>query len=287
MLTVHGRLYGDLTVAKLAADRFMIFGSGSAQNMHRRWFEAHLPEEGVSYRNRSDDLHGFAIAGPKARELLERICLEDVANEAFRFRDVRSMNVGNVPVLAVRVSFSGELGYELYCEHQHHIALLEALQNAGHDLGLRLYGARALMSMRLEKNWGVWGLDYRPDFTAAEAGLDAFIAFDKPAEFIGKAAAVAERASGPKRRLISLIVESADDVDCAGDEPILHGGECVGYVTSGGFGHSVGKSLAMGYVPDELATEGLELTVEVLGRFRKAVVATAPLYDPTGSKLRT
>jgi len=286
MLTPKGRLYGDLTVAKIAADRFMIFGSGAAQNMHRRWFEFHLPKDGVSYRNVSDDLQGFAIAGPNARQLLERLCLEDVSGAAFKFRDVRSMNVGNVPVLAVRVSFSGELGYELYCKHSYHIALLEALQTAGRDLQLRIYGGRALMSMRLEKNWGVWGLDYRPDFTAAEAGLDTFIAFDKPTEFIGKAAAVAERAAGPTRKLVTLIVEALDDADCAGDEPILHNDKCIGYVTSGGFGHTIGKSLAMGYVPAELAKNGIELTVEVLGRFCKAVVARSPLYDPTGSKMR-
>ena len=286
MLTPKGRLYGDLTVARLEPDRFMIFGSGSAQNMHRRWFESHLPKDGVSYRNRSDDIQGFAIAGPKSRELLERLCLGDVSAKAFKFRDIRSMNVGNVPVLVVRVSFSGELGYEIYCEHSYHVALLEALQNAGRDLQLRQYGARALMSMRLEKSWGVWGLDYRPDFTAAEAGLDTFIAFDKPAEFIGKAATLAERASGPKRRLVTLTVEAVDDADCAGDEPILHDDKCVGYVTSGGYGHSVGKSLAMGYVPTELAQQGHELAVEVLGHFRKAVVTTIPLYDPTGLKLR-
>ena len=187
MLTPKGRLYGDLTIARLADDRFMIFGSGAAQNMHRRWFESHLPKDGVLYRNVSDNFHGFAIAGPKARQLLERLCLDDVSNQAFKFRDVRPMNVGTVPVLAVRVSFSGELGYELYCEHPYHIALLEALQDAGRDLQMRIYGGRALMSMRLEKNWGVWGLDYRPDFTAAESGLDAFIAFDKSVDFIGKA----------------------------------------------------------------------------------------------------
>ncbi len=285
MLTPKGKLYGDLTVARLGDDRFMLFGSSAAQNMHRRWFEMHLPQTGVAYRNLTDQLHGLAIAGPMSRELLSRVTREDVSGAALKFRDVRPLVVGNVPVLLARVSFSGELGFELYCAPHYQLRLFEALGEAGRDLGLKLYGGRALMSMRLEKNWGVWTMDYRPDFTAVESGLDAFVAFDKSADFIGKNAALAERNNGPARKLVALVV-ATKDVDCVADEPISHDGRCVGYVTSGGFGHTVGKSLAMGYVPTSLAADGTPLQVELLGSFYDAVVVAKPSYDPEGARMR-
>ncbi len=283
MLTPKGKLYGDLTVACLTEDRYMLFGSGAAQEMHRRWFDSHLPVQGVSYRNRSDELHGIAISGPRSRELLARICRLDVSAESLRFRDIRTTYVGGVPAILSRVSFSGELGYEIYVAPQFQLKLFESIEAAGADLGLRLYGSRALMSLRLEKNWGVWTLDYRPDFTAAESGLDAFIHWDKA--FIGKEAALAERTDGPKKRLVTLVIDT-DDIDVSNDEAIFHGGECVGYVTSGGFAHWVGKSVAMGYLPTALATDGAELEVEILGNRHPARVTARPLYDPTGAKMR-
>ena len=285
MLTPKGKLYGDLTVARIEKDRFYLFGSSAAQEMHRRWFELHLPEKGVAYHNRTDDLRGIAIAGPKARELLSRLTAADVSAAAFKFRDIKRMVVGLVPALVARVSFSGELGYEIYVAPQYQLRLYEALEEAGKDLGLRIYGGRALMSMRFEKNWGVWTLDYRPDFTAAESGLDAFVAFDKPADFIGKAAALAERKRGPAKKLVTLVVETKD-VDCVADEPIFHDGACVGYVTSGGYAHSVKRSMAMGYVPTALAMHGTKLEVELLGEFYPATVTATPLYDPNGGKMR-
>jgi dimethylglycine dehydrogenase len=285
MLTPKGKLYGDLTVARLEKDRFHLFGSSAAQEMHRRWFERYLPEKGVAYHNRTDDLQGIAIAGPRSRELLSRLTAADVSNAAFKFRDIKRMVVGLVPALVARVSFSGELGYEIYVAPQYQLRLFEALEEAGKDLGLRIYGGRALMSMRLEKNWGVWTLDYRPDFTAAESGLDAFVAFDKPAGFIGKEAALAERKRGPSKKLVTLVVETKD-VDCVADEPIFHDGNCVGYVTSGGYAHWVKKSMAMGYVPTALAQHGTKLEVELLGEFYPATVTATPLYDPNGGKMR-
>ncbi len=285
MLTPKGRLYGDLTVARLGADEFHLFGSSAAQNMHRRWFETHLPERGVEYYNRTEEVHGMAIAGPRSRTLLSRLTREDVSSAAFKFRDIRRSVVADVPVILARVSFSGELGYEIYCAAQHQLRLFEAIEDAGHDLGLRIYGNRALMSMRLEKNWGVWTLDFRPDFTAAEAGLDSFIAFEKSAEFIGKAAALSERAKGPAKKLVTLVVDTKD-VDCIADEPIFHEGRCVGYVTSGGHAHHLKRSMAMGYVPTPLAGDGTAFEIELLGDFYKARVTARPIYDPEGKRMR-
>ena len=138
-------------MACLGEERFMLFGSGAAQEMHHRWIETHLPGSGVGYRNRSDELHGMAISGPRSRELLLRIARLDVSNDALRFRDVRQTHVGGVPAILSRVSFSGELGYEIYVAPQFQLKLFEAIEDAGADLGLKLYGARALMSLRLER----------------------------------------------------------------------------------------------------------------------------------------
>jgi len=285
LLTPKGKLYGDLTVARLGDERFVVFGSGAAQEMHRRWFELHLPERGVAYRNRSDELHGISIAGPRSRELLARLTRDDVSAAAFKFRDIRGTVVGGVPCLLARVSFTGELGYEIYCAPQYQLALYEAIERAGADLGLRWFGARALMSLRLEKNWGVWTLDFRPDFTAAESGLDAFVRCDKDAPFVGREAALAERERGPEKRLVALVVE-ADEVDANRDEPLFHDGACVGYVTSGGYAHYTGHSVALGYVASALARDDATFEVEILGERRPARIQPRPLYDPEGARMR-
>ena len=284
MLTPKGKLYGDLTVGCLDEERFMLFGSGAAQEMHRRWFERHLPETGVSYANRSDDYHGIALSGPDSRELLSRITRDDVSAEAFKFRDMRETFVGNVPVILNRISFSGELGYEIYCAPQYQLRLFEAIEEAGEGLGLKFYGNRALMSLRLEKNWGAWTLDYRPDFTAAQSGLDAFIQWDK--NFIGKQAAERERSKGVTSKLVAMTIDT-DGVDVVGEEAVLKDGDCVGYVSSGGYAHHVKKSMAMGYVPPELAADGSTLEVEINGEFYPAQVTAHPLYDGNGERMRS
>ena len=282
MLTPKGRLYGDLTVACLADDHFMLFGSGAMQDAHRRWFEKDLPAD-VSYANVSDDWHGIALSGPKSRDLLARITRDDVSAEAFRFRDLRQSFVGGVPVILNRISFSGELGYEIYCKPQYLLRLAEAIEEAGADLGYRWYGARALMSMRLEKGWGAWSLEFRPDFDAVESGMEAFIDWKK--DFVGKEATLAAREAGPKRRLVTMAVE-AEGIDVTNDEAVLKDGAAVGYVSSGGYGHRTGQSLAMGYVDAAHAAPGSELEVEILGEMYKARVLDGPSYDANGANMR-
>jgi dimethylglycine dehydrogenase len=283
MLSPNGRLYGDLTLTCVNEEHYVLLGSGAAQDVHRRWFEKHLPSSGLNYRNATDALHGVAIAGPQSRVLLERVVREDVSASALRFRDARRTFVAGVPALLLRLSFSGELGYEIYCEPQFQLALWERLEDAGRDLGLAPYGARALMSLRLEKHWGVWGLDYRADYTPAESGLDAFIDWNR--DFIGRDAALAERARGPARRLVAMTIEDTDR-DVVGDEAILRDGRCVGHVTSGGFAHHVGRSIALGYVATEWATNATSLGVEINGEIHAACVQATPPYDPTGARMR-
>ncbi len=283
MLTAKGKLYGDLTVACLEDDEYLILGSGAAQEMHRRWFEQHLDGYDVSYRNESSQWHGIALSGPNSRELLSRISREDVSAEVLKFRDIRRTFVAGVPAILSRLSFSGELGYEIYVAPEYQIKLYDAITESGEDLGLKFYGARALMSLRLEKNWGVWTLDFRPDFTAAESGMDAFINWEK--DFIGKSAAETERNSGPDKRLVTMTVNTTE-IDVCNDEAILKNGECVGYVTSGGYAHYVQQSVAFGYVPADLAAAGNILEVEINGEMYEARVIDDPLYDPTGEKMR-
>ncbi len=284
MLTPAGRLCGDLTVACLADDRFIVIGSGAMQEAHRRWFEAWLPDTGVAYRNISQELHGIALSGPSSRDLLAAITRDDVSAEALGFRDTRQTFVAGVPVLLNRISFSGELGYEIYTAPQYLLRLAEGIEAAGGDFGLRWYGARALMSLRLEKSWGVWGLDYRPDFTAAESGLDTFIDWKK--DFVGKAAALRERERGPSRKLVTMTVETGD-IDVSADEAILRDGEAIGYVSSGGFAHNSNVSVAMGYVPPDLAAGGTRVTIEINGEFCPASVLGRPLWDANGGRMRS
>jgi dimethylglycine dehydrogenase len=238
----------------------------------------------VGYENISSRLHGIAISGPQSRTLLARITRDDVSAEALKFRDVRRTFVGGVPAILVRISFSGELGYEIYVAPVHQLRLAEAIEEAGADLGLRWYGARALMSLRLEKGWGAWTLDYRPDFSAAESGLDAFIHWDK--DFVGKEAALAEFRVGAKKKLVTMVV-ATDDIDVCNDEAVMAGGEAIGYVSSGGYAHHVGKSVALGYVPKNVAVAGGRVEVEIMGRRYPAEILAEPLYDPDGGKMRS
>ncbi|MDC0247673.1 FAD-dependent oxidoreductase [Pelagibacteraceae bacterium] len=284
MLTPKGKLYGDLTISCLNEEKFMLFGSGAAQEMHRRWFEKFLPKNGVSYKNRSDDFHGIAISGPNSRKLLSKICRDDVSNEAFKFRDTKETFVGGVPVILNRISFSGELGYEIYTAPQFQLKLFEEIESSGKDLNLKFYGARALMSLRLEKNWGAWTLDFRPDFTAAESGLDIFINWDK--DFVGKESSLNEKKQGIKKKLVTMVVDTKD-IDVTNDEAILKNDKCVGYITSGGYAHHSKKSMALGYVPLELSKHETSLDIEINGNLYKAYVTDKPLYDANGGKMKS
>jgi dimethylglycine dehydrogenase len=285
LLTPKGKLYGDLTVACQDEENYYIFGSGAAQEMHRRWFEKHLPDSGVFYQNLSDNFHGISIAGPNSRKLLEKITRDDVSAENFRFLDFRKLIVGNVPCLVGRISFTGELGYEIYCAPQYQMALFEAIDRESQTMDLKWFGSRALMSLRLEKSWGAWTLEFRPDFTAAQSGLDYFVNFKKNAAFIGREAALAERDSGPDKKLVTLVVD-ANDSDVHHDEAVFINGEAVGYVTSGGYAHYVDKSVALAYVPVELATPENRFEIEILGEMRPAYLQKEPLYDPKGDRMR-
>jgi dimethylglycine dehydrogenase len=284
LLSPKGVLIGDLTVARISDQRFQITGSSVSQGYHMRWFEDHLPETGVEIRNVSLERIGFQIAGPKARELLGRVTDADVSNEAMGFLSAREIDIDGIPALINRVTYTGDLGYEIYVDAARQADLYKALSDAGQDLGLKPFGMRAMMSLRLEKGFGSWLREFRPDYTPAETGLDLFINFNKD-EFIGRDAVLTERDNPPKRHLVTLVVD-ADDADVWGDEPIWKGGEVVGFVTSGGYAHYVEKSVAIGFVPTDMIEDGAEFEIEILGDMRKAILIDEPLFDPKGERMR-
>ena len=285
MLNEAGRIMGDLSVACITPVRYLLIGSGFAEEFHMRWFAAQNPPADCFVRSAASTLCGFSIAGPRARELVQKLVRIDLSNAAFKLFSVKETAVGFSPALLTRAGFTGELGYEIWVTPDYCARLYEDLLEAGKPLGLVHFGGRALSSLRLEKAYGSFNKDFRPDYTPGETGLDRFVDFDKP-QFIGRAAALAERAVGPKKRFVTLAVD-ADYADVTGYESILHQGKSVGYVTSGGYGHCAGTSIAMGYVSAERAREGETFSIGILGRECLARVRLAPMIDPTGARLRS
>jgi dimethylglycine dehydrogenase len=284
MLNERGRLIGDFTIARLAAERFFVVGTYAAEVYYLRWFARTLPASGVTVRPCAMEYVGLSLAGPQARELLQPLLAEDLSTAAFPFMAFRQVDVGMVPALLGRVSFTGDLGYEIWVTTDYQRALYELLVGAGKGTGLRHIGGRALNSLRLEKSFGSWAREFRPIYGPYEAGLGRFVDLKK-GEFVGRAAALAEQANGGERRLITLDVE-AGDADAIGDEPIFHDGKVVGWVTSGGYGHSVAKSLALGYVDKAVAAATTGFEVELIGERRRATRLAAAAFDPEGKRMR-
>lgn len=282
MLSPKGRLIGDFTVSCLAEDRFQLTASYGAQAYHMRWFQQNA-DAGVSVENISDRLTGFQIAGPKSREVLAACSRTDISDMAFM--DVRRMTVGMADCTVQRVSYTGDLGFEIYCDPMAQRALWSVLWGEGQKHGMRPFGMRAMMSLRLDKFFGSWLNEFSPDYTAAETGLDRFVSFKKNADFIGRAAAEAERAAGPQRRLCAFEVD-AEDADVVAYEPVWLDGKVQGFCTSGGYSHHAGKSIALGFVPQDRAQEGLEVEIEIMGQMRPARLITAPLFDADGARMR-
>jgi dimethylglycine dehydrogenase len=284
MLNPAGRITGDLSIACLAEDRFLIVGSGFAEEFHLRWFWASEPPPDVWVRSAASTLCGFSIAGPRSRELVQRLVRDDLSAAGFKLFQLRETAVGFAPAILTRAGFTGELGYEIWTTPDYFASLYDDLWDAGRELGLVHFGGRALSSLRLEKAYGSFNKDFRPDYTPGETGLDRFVDFSKP-DFTGRAAALAERAAGPKRRFVVMEVADAD-AEVVGYESIMKDGAAVGYVTSGAYGHCIGKSLAAGYVPTALARDGARFEIDILGEMRAATVRLEALYDPQGLRLR-
>ena len=282
MLSPKGRLIGDFTVSCLSEEEFQLTASYGSQAFHTRWFEQNM-SEGVRFENISDKRNGFQIAGPNARKVLAACTRTDISD--MRFMDVRKMCVGMTDCIVQRVSYTGDLGYEIYCDPMAQRQLWWTLWNEGQAHGMQPFGMRAMMSLRLDKFFGSWLSEFSPDYTAAETGMARFISFKKNTDFIGRAAAEAERATPPARQLCAFEVD-ANNADVVGYEPIWIDGIVVGFCTSGGYSHYAGKSIAQALIPREMAQAGLEVEIEILGHMRKATLITEPLFDADGARMR-
>ncbi|HKD54059.1 MAG TPA: FAD-dependent oxidoreductase, partial [Steroidobacteraceae bacterium] len=284
MLNERGKLIGDFTICRLSAERAFLICTYAAEVYYRRWFERHAPPPGVSVRPCAMEYVGLSVAGPQSRALLQSLTTTDLSTAAFPFLSFRRVDVGMIPALVGRISFTGELGYEMWVTTEYQRALYDVLSAAGREQGLKLFGGRALNAMRIEKSFGTWAREYRPIYGPYEAGLGRFVDLNK-GDFVGRAAALEEKTSGGALRLVTFTVDAAD-ADAIGDEPIWHEGRVVGWVTSGGYGHRVQRSLALGYIPAGLAgaTDGFE--IEIIGERRRARREDAAVYDPDGARMR-
>ena len=282
MLSPKGKLIGDFTISCLSETEFQLTASYGSQAYHMRWFLLHK-EHGVSVENISDKRNGFQIAGPKARDVLAACTRADISD--MRFMDVRQITVGMTDGIVQRVSYTGDLGYEIYCDPMAQRQLWWTLWAAGEPHGMVPFGMRAMMSLRLDKFFGSWLSEFSPDYTAAETGLDRFISFKKNIDFIGRSAAEIERETPPDRRLVAFEVD-ADDADVNAYEPIWLDGAVVGFCTSGGYSHFAGKSIAQGFLPTDRIADGLEVEIEILGQMRPARVISTPLFDADGARMR-
>jgi glycine cleavage system aminomethyltransferase T len=284
MCTPRGGIECDITVTKLGENHYYLVSAAATELHDYAWIERHLPEDGsVRLENTTSRVATLTIAGPRSRDLLQALTDTDISNAAFRFFRCRDLHVGLAPVRAIRVSFVGELGYELHhpMEYQRHI--YDLLMQEGEQYGIVDWGYRALDSMRLEKAYRLWGSDMSADWTPLDAGMERFVDFNK-GDFIGRDALLRQKEAGVERKLSCLVID-AKDADAHGFEPVFAGGEAIAYVASGGYGHALQKSIAFSYLPVAHSEPGTELEVGILGERRAATVVEQPLYDPKNERL--
>jgi dimethylglycine dehydrogenase len=285
LLTPRGAIECDVTVTRLDPERFLVLSAAVAELHDLDWLQRHAPTDGsVVIENVTGRSGVLILAGPRARDVLGRVTDSDLSNAAFPWLAARRIQVGPAPVLALRINFVGELGWELHHPIEYQIALYEALRGAGEDLGVVDFGLRAMDSLRLEKGYRSWGADINTEVTPLEAGLDRFVAFDK-GDFVGRDALLRQRREGPRKRLATLEV-SAGDADCWGSEAVWAGDRVAGITTSGGYGHWLERSLAVAYVDADLAAPGTRLAVDILGDRRPATIVAEPPFDPENHRSR-
>ena len=277
-----GRLKGDLTLFNWGDGTYWIMGSYYLRRWHMRWFDDHMGAD-VQVRDLGDEVCGFSLSGPNARKVIEKLSDGPVGD--LPFMGCGAFDIGMLRCKVGRMSVTGELGYEIHCRMGDHITLRKTLLEAGADVGIKEIGFNAMLSLRLEKSYGIWSAEFTQGYTPAMTAMDRWIDFDKVG-FVGRDAALAERdGNGPAQVQVTLEIE-ADGADASGYEPIWQDGNKIGFVTSGGYGHTMGKSYAMGLVDVASAAEGMDLTVHIVGVERTAKVIAPSPYDPKGKAMR-
>jgi dimethylglycine dehydrogenase len=284
----RGGIVTEMTVSRLAGERFWLVSAAAGERHDEDWLHAHLSQrhDPVAIANLTARYGSLIVVGPRSRELLTRITDADLSNDAFPWLAVRTISIGYTEVLAMRLNYVGELGWELHVPSEHLTGVHELLVGAGRDLGLTHFGLYAMDSLRLEKCYRSWKVDLTTEYTPFRASLDRFVRPDKPADFIGKEALRREVAEGPAERFVPLLVD-AGDADAAAVSIVYRGKDVVGLVTSGGYGYRLDRSIALAYVRTDLSRPGTELEVEILGERCRAVVGREPLYDPENLRLRS
>lgn len=283
MLNETGGIIGDYTITLLQDGAYYLTGASNAEAYHFRCFEKFGRDLKVEWHSLRKNHCVFGIVGPHSRALMERLTGANMNNEAQPFFRMRELMIDNIPVRVFRVSFTGDLGYELHFAEQHQVTLFTRILAEGEDLKLRLVGARALDSLRLEKSYPRWGLELTADTLPGPAGMGRFL--DKNRDYIGRAALQSRQKVDTSWRLAGLTVDT-ERADAIGNEPVILDGEVVGVVTSGGYGHSVGKSIALAYLKPEYCRDGQVLSVDIIGDNCPARVHLKPLFDPQGYRLR-
>ena len=287
MLNRRGGIECDFTVARLAEERFSIVTGTAFGNHDREWIRRNAPTDGsVTIADVTSAWACFGIWGPKAREILQPLTPQDLSNEAFPYMNVREITVGNVPARALRVTYVGELGWELYCPTEYGLGLWRALWEAGEPHGLVAGGYRAIDSMRLEKGYRVWGADITPDETPYQGGVGFCVKLDKEGGFIGRDTLAEAKEAGPRTKLVPILLEDPRSV-CLGNEPVRIGGDIAGRVTTGGYGYTLQRSIAYAYVPPEHAEAGTAVEIEVFGEWIAGEVASEPLFDPKMERIKS
>lgn len=282
-----GRVVTELTVTRLSDNRFWLIGPAAGYWHDRDWLRQHLPADGslvledITARNGT-----LVLAGPRSRDILAAVADEDVSNEAFPWLCARPVTIGMSKGTALRVNFVGELGYELHTPMEAMGAVYDALIAAGDPHGIGLFGMYAMDSMRLEKGYRAWKQDLSSEYTPLTSGMDRFVRLNKP-DFIGRDALHKQAEDGVRQRFTVMELEPADGTEAPYGSPVFKDNSVVGLVTSGGFGHRTGKSIAFGYVDTELTAEGQTLQIDIFGQKRNAAVVPEVIFDPQNERLRS
>jgi dimethylglycine dehydrogenase len=285
LLDHRGGFKCDMTITKIGNGRYYLVSAAAAESHDLDWMQKLMPQDGsVAIDNITNRYGALVLSGPRSRDVLAKLTDADLSNEAFPFLTMRDIIVGLCETRALRIGFVGELGWEIHCPIESVRPIYQALMEAGEEFGIANYGLRALNSLRLEKGYLLLGTEINSERTPIEAGQDRFVDFDK-GDFIGRQALLNQKEAGVKERLALMVVE-AEDADCIGDEPVFIGDEMIGRIASGGYGHYLGKSLAMGYIDAEAAKPGTAVEIAVLGERRSAKTVEIPLYDPKNQKMR-